>query len=242
MCPRFVGKIRHESHGAGIATTGSTRPKAVLEQTGMVARKQTLAACGMLTLTMDDPSLNTGSALHDWTDWSLRRLMAVRHALIWAAIVWAGTFPDLALATEASAVDYQPCCGEMSLSSWASGPDQPLYTALRSTEGWKQLWPEIEPRQPRDMTQIGALPLPKIDFKKYTLIVTATGKQGALISIQSITESSRAVRVSVVKKKLGTNCVVISATSYPIVVALIPRTQKKVRFEISEKVDDCAPR
>jgi hypothetical protein len=128
------------------------------------------------------------------------------------------------------------------VSPYYGGLDKPAYLLLRSSEEWAALWSEIEPRTSRAQGQTSHNPVPAIDFGKHALIVAAAGSKPTgccTVEIQSLSESSERLLVTVLEKEAGANCMTTQAFTYPIAIAVIPKTAKPVDFNIVRRVENC---
>jgi hypothetical protein len=123
-----------------------------------------------------------------------------------------------------------------------SGPDRPIMAALRTESQWRTFWDSIEPRMPRDTAQSGPYPLPHIDFGRYTLLVTALGQEptgGYSIAIDAVRNLGSMIEVSVIALRPGPNCVVTTGRTHPLALALLQRTEKKVKFDVTNAAIAC---
>ena len=157
---------------------------------------------------------------------------ASAHVFVWLVIV-GGLVSASARERDTQPVQFQLFLSNHVFSQYG-GPEHASLAALQSKREWMHLWSQMEPHLPHEMNQTGSLPLPSIDFDRHTLIVAAAGKRpsgGFSVVIRSVAESESEVLVSVVEEQPGRNCVVTDSLTYPIALALIPRTKKRVRFE-----------
>jgi hypothetical protein len=132
---------------------------------------------------------------------------------------------------------------------WHLFPNVPAYLVIQSSAEWIAYWSvpgrlsrPIPIGQPSDPT--AHAPPSDVDFDRFTLLVVSTGPKGSLgyaVSISSIIrEEARGIVVSVLDVGPGGNqCAVMSMLSYPMVFALIPKTEESIRFQISEVKTDC---
>ena len=61
-----------------------------------------------------------------------------------------------------------------------------------------------------------------------------------MVHIESALDDGAAVHVSVLEIRPGNNCTVTTAFTYPITIALIPRTDLPVQFEVETADLDCS--
>jgi hypothetical protein len=82
-----------------------------------------------------------------------------------------------------------------------------------------------------------------LDFSKFTLIMAASGRRpsvGYAVAITSVLQDRAATRVNVLKTAPGKDCGIIDVPTSPIALALIPRTDGTIVFDIAEVEVDCA--
>jgi hypothetical protein len=88
-------------------------------------------------------------------------------------------------------------------------------------------------------------PLPAdIDLTRETLIVATSGvkpSSGFVVLIQSVTESDE-IHVSLLETIPGPQCPRMTELTYPDAFALIPKTSKPIRFDITTATVDCSIR
>jgi hypothetical protein len=128
------------------------------------------------------------------------------------------------------------------VSPYYGGLDKPDYRLLKTPEEWATLWSELEPRTSRKQGQTTPNRAPVIDFNTHSLIVAALGRRsngGYMAEIQSVGESAGRILVTVVEKEPGPHCLTTQAITYPVSIATIPKTEKKVHFNIVRKVESC---
>ena len=128
---------------------------------------------------------------------------------------------------------------------------RPAYFAIRSVKDWRD-WQagrllQSEAVQPAGSADIAPdlPPLPDdIDLSRETLIVAISGvkaSSGYGVLIQSVTESDE-IRVSLLETTPGTQCPRMTELTYPETFALIPKTSKPVRFDVTTAAIDCPSR
>ena len=118
-------------------------------------------------------------------------------------------------------------------------PDAP-YVAVRSQEAWDKLWSE-------NSKTPNAPPIPKIDFKKFILLIAQTGvKPGSGYKIIFDTvdagpapSNKMLTTVHVIEMSPG-NCPVLTSLMSSVSYALIPRTTNGIRFAITKADSNCA--
>lgn len=107
------------------------------------------------------------------------------------------------------------------------------YRVVRSLKEWNALSPNAR----QESTRID------VDFTKYTLLVAALGTRpsgGYTVTIRDARDDGTVVHVSVLEvRPRGPDCAATALLTYPTTAALIPRTEKAVRFEIESADLDC---
>lgn len=128
-------------------------------------------------------------------------------------------------------------------------PKDPAYLVIRSSAEWIAYWSApgrlllpVSPGVPADPA--AHVTPPDVDFDQYTLLAVSTGPKpssGYAVTISSIIrKQARGMVVSVLDVGPGGNqCAVLSTVSYPMVFALISKTEEPIRFQISEVKTDC---
>jgi hypothetical protein len=84
--------------------------------------------------------------------------------------------------------------------------------------------------------------IPVVDFTKNSLIAVFIGTRntgGYLVTIDSITESSKNLNVEVLETTPGKNCMTPDVLTAPYTIVKVPKTDKKAVFKYSQKVKDC---
>jgi hypothetical protein len=107
------------------------------------------------------------------------------------------------------------------------------FRVVRSLKEWNAL----NPTSRQESTPID------VDFTKYTLLVAALGTRpsgGYTVTIRDARDDGTMVHVSVLEvRPRGPDCTATALLTYPTTAALIPRTDKAVRFEIESADLDC---
>lgn len=82
---------------------------------------------------------------------------------------------------------------------------------------------------------------PKIDFKRSTLILVSyfAGSGGYSVSIDKVSETESNIIVNHTVNKPGKNCYVTLSMELNYELATIPKTEKAVIFNTTEKTHDC---
>ena len=115
------------------------------------------------------------------------------------------------------------------------------FRAIRSQQGWDDLWrlAALNPSPQADQS----FPPPDVDFAKTTILVAALGTRpsgGYSVIIQSAFDDGAVIHVYVLEvRPTGPDCMAVSAITHPVSLALIPRSDRQVRFEISTADLDC---
>jgi hypothetical protein len=128
---------------------------------------------------------------------------------------------------------------------------QPAFFAIRTETEWLDWWnarlsgqqPNKEPEQSPPNEALVALRVPpKIDFDHSTLVVASLGAKmgtGHSVYIAWVTERPEAVEVGVNETNINGKCTILTAVSIPAALALIPKTDKPIRFRLSTVKGDC---
>jgi hypothetical protein len=121
-----------------------------------------------------------------------------------------------------------------------AGPNQRLMTVINAQSEWEKLWGSLEPEMARNMAQKDPYPVPEIDFTRYSLLVAALGSGGGeSMAIEAVRNIGSDIIVNLVALRPGSGCMVTTEMKYPIALALIPRTDKSVRFGITTATFAC---
>ena len=111
--------------------------------------------------------------------------------------------------------------------------DQRSNFVIRSAQDWNAR-ASISP----DATE----PLPTIDFDHYTLLVANAGYKAngpVVVTIDSITDMGNEVRVHV-SVASPTTCPQVPEAGHFAALALIPRTDKPIQFDVSNRDTGCS--
>ena len=128
-------------------------------------------------------------------------------------------------------------------SSWdasaqSSGLTSESFRTVRSQKEWDDLLPQLAV-QPSKGDSSHA---PAIDFEKFMVLVAALGSRpsgGFSVLIQGAFDNGRTIEVYVLEVRPGPDCTVITAITHPIAIALIPRSDRPVRFQIDTADVNC---
>ena len=170
------------------------------------------------------------------------------------SILWA-TATSLALGAPSSdAVEWKDYrfyfpdrIAAMHLNRSLYGSEEGTFEVIRSQTEWSTYWePFFKPRSevPTTITPYPPIPEPPIDFDNYTLLVISAGTKptgGYSIKFASIQDNGVALVVSVLETVSGKNCATTQTMTRPTAAALIARTTKQVKFEVSVTTYECAP-
>ena len=113
------------------------------------------------------------------------------------------------------------------------------YAAIRTQEAWDKLWSE-------NSKTPNAPPIPKIDFKKFILLIAQTGvKPGSGYKIIFDTvdagpapSNKMLTTVHVIEMSPG-NCPVLTSLMSSVSYALIPQTTNEIHFVVAKAESDC---
>lgn len=115
------------------------------------------------------------------------------------------------------------------------------FRAIRSQEGWDDLWRLAAPNPLAQADQ--SIPAPDVDFTKTLVLVAALGTRptaGYSVIIQGALDDGAVIHVYVLEvRPNGPDCIAATVITHPVSIALIPRSDRQVRFEISTADLDC---
>ena len=116
--------------------------------------------------------------------------------------------------------------------------------AVTNSREWKALWREIASHGTLEGEVNGRSgEAPEIDFERHTLLAVASGARpsgGYSVAVQSVWEAESHVEVVALElRPFGRKCTVTAIVTYPVAFALIPRTNKSVRFTIKRADSMC---
>jgi hypothetical protein len=183
----------------------------------------------------------------------LRRCLAVFWRTLTFSLPLALFLPLNALA-QIKWVEFSTYYPGIHFSPSKSGLVEPAAIAIRSMDEWSEVWKELHPVSHRppvtvpgyeasNPTQPEQEPVPLIDFSKFTLLMVASGRYpgtGYAIAFTSIVQDHGGTIVKVLKTSPGKECGVLDVPTSPIALALIPRTDHAIMFDIAEVKEDCA--
>jgi hypothetical protein len=138
----------------------------------------------------------------------------------------------LTLATTVAAQDDKIPFQVLSLPPTLGLPDSHQNFVIRSPQQW-DVWAD-------NMTAV-AEPLPSIDFERYTAIVASAGYKEhgpVVVSFDSITDTGNIIRVHLTVTS-PTTCPPQAVPGHYAAIALIPRTDKPVQFDVSNRDTNC---
>ena len=115
------------------------------------------------------------------------------------------------------------------------------FCAIRSQQGWDDLWRLAAPNPSPQADQ--SIPPPDADFTKTMILVAALGTRpsgGYSVIIQSAFDDGAVIHVYVLEvRPTGPDCMAVSAVTHPVSIALIPRSDRQIRYHISAADLDC---
>jgi len=155
------------------------------------------------------------------------------HLRLWALLAAIATVPSLA-ASDARWLTLTPYPG-LSGPGQNSGLPIEAFTAVRSQAQWDKILTQLGWPAPGSASSV-------IDFEKVTMLVAALGTRptgGYAVLFQGAFDNGAVIEVSVLEIRPGPNCTAITALTHPIAIALIPRTDRPVRFDVSAADVDC---
>ena len=111
-------------------------------------------------------------------------------------------------------------------------PDSRANFVIRTAQQW-DVWAN-------NLTSVDE-PLPLIDFERYTAIVASAGYKEhgpVVVSFDSITDTGNIIRVHITVSSPAT-CPPQSVPGHYAAIALIPRADKPVQFDVSNRDTSC---
>ena len=156
-------------------------------------------------------------------------MTGLRRLLFLALVVAVATVPPLASADSA----WLPLTPYPRWSGRSLDLPTEKFRAIRSQQEWGDLWRLAEPNPSLQADQ--GIPPPDVDFTKSMMLVAALGTRpsgGYRVLIEGAFDFGTAIEVYVVEVRPGPDCAVITVITHPIVIALIPRSDRPVRFHI----------
>ena len=153
-------------------------------------------------------------------------------------LVWAGASLSASTAQLPSWLEVTPYPGFSGPAAVHSGPREETFRAVRSQTEWSTLWRTLSTNLPGPKSDA-----PYVDFRQFTMLVAALGTRpsGAYaVKIQDAVDDSTVIEVYVLEvRPTGPDCTATSDIAYPISIALIPRTDRRVEFELRAANLDC---
>jgi len=137
-----------------------------------------------------------------------------------------------ALATGMAADDDKIPFQVLALPPTLGLPDSRANFVIRSAQQW-DVWAN-------NLTSVDE-PLPPIDFERYTAIVASAGYKEhgpVVVSFDSITDTGNIIRVHITVSSPAT-CPPQSVPGHYAAIALIPRADKPVQFDVSNRDTSC---
>lgn len=166
-------------------------------------------------------------------------------------ILWA-TAASVALgASSPKAVEWKDYRSYFSDTSYAMGlavgSNERAYTVVHSQTEWSAYWePFFKPRSEvaTTITPYPPIPEPVIDFNKFTLLIASAGTKptgGYSIEFASIRDEGTKLVATVLETVPGIHCALTQTSTRPTATALIARTTKPIKFEVSTTTHECPP-
>ncbi|MEP6886533.1 MAG: protease complex subunit PrcB family protein [Gammaproteobacteria bacterium] len=141
-------------------------------------------------------------------------------------------------------LEYQLIAPDKSFFPSYSWPKVPAYIAVHSAAEWVAFW-SVRGRLSLPVPNVGQLgddtlhiPDPDVDFDRFTLLLITDGPKptpGYSTAISSIWEGPKIlVTVINVRPVFENNCATAQVVTTPTVVALIPKANKPIEFDVIE--------
>lgn len=124
-------------------------------------------------------------------------------------------------------------------------PDDPrIETQWSRTIGSQEEWESFFNQSLTYMTfLVGQSPIaPALDFEQHQIVTGGMGVQntgGYLLSVNQVSELENEIIIHTLMIRPSANCLVPLAISYPSTTILIEKTNKPIRFSLSQLVDEC---
>jgi hypothetical protein len=147
---------------------------------------------------------------------------------LWWGLVAAGATMSTPGAGELTWLEVTPYPGWGGPQALYSGLHSETFRAVRSEKEWSALW-QLLAQSPRSDAGHDTGP-PQVDFTKFTVLVAALGTRstgGYAVSIQYAYDDGAVIHASVLEIRPGPNCTVTTAFTYPIVIVLLPRRDRR---------------
>ena len=115
------------------------------------------------------------------------------------------------------------------------GPTQALLQKVDDAATWATVWAQI------NAGQTPTPPLPEIDFDRLSVLVGAIGVRnsgGYALTVANVADANGELRVRLAELVPG-NCATTDALTYPVVLAVIEKTDKPAVFSVLPAVYDC---
>ena len=121
------------------------------------------------------------------------------------------------------------------------GSETPWSRTITTSSEWNAFYGELLQRG----TTVPAEPVtaPAIDFDTYQLVAGGLGMQtsgGYSVVVRKVSELSESLLIDVLFVRPGANCVVATLITYPTVAILVKKTNKPLRFSLSNLTLDCS--
>jgi hypothetical protein len=124
------------------------------------------------------------------------------------------------------------------LSSLTFWIERPKYDVFRKKEDLKEFWDAAREQSPNVPAAI-----PDIDFSRFTLVIAAVGRRpdgGYSVVMSSYIETPERILLLVEdRQQSGDRCLAPQMVAYPIVFGLIPKTTKRVEFQVTTVMTAC---
>jgi len=151
-----------------------------------------------------------------------------RRACISAAIVLAASMFATAAAAQDGKIDFQT----LPLPRNLGLPNNHYSRAIRSSPEW-DAWLN-------SLTEV-VEPLPTVDFERFTLLISSAGYKAhgpVIVTFDSVTDTGNVIRVHVSVTSPAT-CPKDVETGHYAAMALIPKTDKPIQFDVSSRDTNC---
>lgn len=162
---------------------------------------------------------------------SLRLRLLLSCGLFWAAAISVARASNLSVAFEV-----------LKINPRFSGTEVPLFTAVRSRDEWRSLRSKLISSRQRDLAPHDLPSASEIDFSRYIMVVAALGTRpsnGYAVLVRDVYDGASSIVVGLTELIPGPGCATAQALTYPMTIALIPRSAKPVEFIGYKASMDC---
>lgn len=163
-----------------------------------------------------------------------RRLLLLLSCGLWYAVaISAARASNLSVAFEV-----------LKINPRFSGTEAPMFTAVRSKDEWVALRSKLISSHHHDSVPLDLPSASEIDFSRYTLVVAGLGMRpnaGYYVLVRDVYDGTSSIVIGIVELMPGPDCATAQELTFPMTMALIPRSTKPVDFFVNKASVDCKP-